>query len=280
MYQILPNTTKATTKLKNRTTFLYFFKFKDANNDGATTRQQFAEHQATCLQWLVCEYAFIGVAENSWTHAAIFKFPNVETRNKAMQKGLHSDELEAVQGFAVQITTPPSFILSIFKLLRPFAGFWNRREAKVTAEEILKTMDGEGGIAPTKGQIIRHLQNNRTSKAYMINLLQSHPKAQYSNDKSMVSGATAYYRRYGLVALRSVLMMGGNLILAGRMGKPIIEINVPSLTKGAWEGIGIMEYPTPLGIFDLEKMPGYKKSLNHRRAGLERTVLIISKKNG
>jgi hypothetical protein len=39
-----------------------------------------------------------------------------------------------------------------------------------------------------------------------------------------------------------------------------------------------MEYSNPLKIFSLEKMPGYIEALNHRRAGLERTALIISKR--
>ena len=63
------------------------------------------------------------------------------------------------------------------------------------------------------------------------------------------------------------------------MGQPIIEVKAPKLTKGMWEGILIMEYPNPLKMFTLKNMPGYEKALRHRNAGLERTVMIISKKN-
>lgn len=186
--------------------------------------------------------------------------------------------MDAIQGFGVRPTTPPNFILFLFKLLRPIGVLLSRGAEKRTANQVMEGFGKEeGGIGPKKHQIIRHLQNTRTSKAYMINLLHTYNKAQYA-DGTTISGATAYYQKYGIAALRSVIMQGGNLILAGRMGQAIIEANVPKTIKGAWEGVGIMEYPNPAKLFSLEKMPGYSKALIHRRAGLERTVLIISKK--
>ena len=74
-------------------------------------------------------------------------------------------------------------------------------------------------------------------------------------------------------------MQGGNFILAGSIGQAIMEVNVPITTTEAWEEIGIMEYPNPSKLFSLKNMPGYEKALRHRNAGLERTVVIISKKD-
>ncbi len=276
MQQLLPNP-DGISAIKNRTLFFYLFKLKKADDDGATIRQQFAQVQANCLHWLHCEYAIIGEGDDFWTHAAIFEFPNFAAVKQAIQKGISNKEVEALQGFAVRPTIPPNVILYIFKLLRPIGRLLSRNAKKRTADEILKSV-GKEGIAPKKHQIERHLQNTRTCKAYMINLLHTYKKAQYENGTT-VSGRTAYYRRYGIVALRSVLMQGGNLILSGRMGHPIIEVNAPKLTKGIWEGIGTMEYPNPAKLFTLKNMPGYQKALTHRDAGLERTVLIISKKD-
>ena len=277
MQQLLPNPDVIST-IKNKTLFFYFFKLKKADDNGQAIRQQFAKHQATCLHWLQCEYAIIGEGGDFWTHAAIFKFPNFAAVKQAIHQEISSDNVEAVQGFAVRTTSPPNFMLSLFKLLRPIGRFLSRDVKKRTVDQILETIEIERGINPKKHQIERHLQNTRTSKAYMINLLHTYKEAQYGLGTT-VSGATAYYRRYGLVALRSVLMQGGNLILSGRMGQPIIEINAPKLTKGIWEGIGIMEYPNPSKLFTLKYMPGYQKALTHREAGLERTVLIVSKKD-
>lgn len=277
MQQLLPNPDVIST-LENKTLFFYFFKLKKGDN-GAGIQQQFAKHQATCLHWLHCEYAIIGEGADFWTHAAIFEFPNFAGVKQAIRQGISSNNVDAVQGFAVQPTTPPNFILFLFKLLRPIGRLLSRNAEKRTANEILEPFEEGRGIVPRKHQIERHLQNTRTSKAYMINLLHTFKKAQYSNGNgTTVSGATAYYRRYGVVALRSVLMQGGNLILSGRMGQPIVEVNAPKLTKGVWESIGIMEYPNPAKFLTLKNMPGYQKALTHRDAGLERTVLIISKK--
>ncbi len=276
MQQLLPNK-ETIDSLKNRTTFFYFFKLKNTEENETTIREQFAQHQAKCLYWLECEYAFVGEGENTWTHAAIFEFPSFDVVKQAIEKGIHSDSIEALQGFSVRTTSPPKFILFLFKLLRPIGAFFNRGTEKPTVNQVIEIMGGEGGIAATREQITRHLQNTRSSKAYMINLLQTYKTAQYPDGNSTVSGATAYYKRYGFTAARSVYMLGGKLVLAGRMGQPIIEVNAPKLTKGSWEGIGIMEYPTPSNLIALENMPDYKKSLIHRDAGLERTVLIISK---
>lgn len=276
MQQLLPSK-EVIPALKNRTIFFYFFKLKNAANNGATIREQFAQYQAKCLHWLECEYAFIGEGENTWTHAALFEFSNFEAVTQAINKGISSNEVAALQGFAVRPTSPPKFILFLFKLLRPIGALLKGNIEGQTVNQVIEIMGGEGGIISTREQIARHLQNNRTSKAYMINLLQTYKTAQYPDGNSTVSGATAYYKRYGTVAARSVYMLGGQLVLAGRMGQPIIEINAPKLTTGNWEGIGIMEYPNPSNLIALEKMPGYKKSLIHRDAGLERTALIISK---
>lgn len=277
MLQILPNK-DTISSLKKRTTFFYFFKLNNTADNGLAIRAAFERHQAKCLHWFECEYAFVGEGENTWSHAAIFEFPSFAAVTQAIDKGISSEDVEALQGFAVRPTNPPKFMLFLFKLLRPIGALLRGSTEGQTVNQVIEVMGGEGGIISTREQVARHLQNKRTSKAYMINLLNTYKKAQYPNGNSSISGAAAYYKRYGAVATRSVYMLGGSLVLGGSMGQPIIEVNAPKLTKGAWEGIGIMEYPSPANLIALEKMPGYKKSLVHRDAGLERTALIISKK--
>ena len=277
MQQLLPNI-ESISVLQNRTVFFYFLKLKNTADNGDSIKQQFTQHHAQCSHWWNCEYTFIGAGDDYWTHAAIIEFPNFAAVENAVKDKIKSEAVEHLQVFTIRKTMPPKFILSLFKLLRPFAFFFDKSSKKLSVNNVLASFKTEGGIAPTKKQITRHLANTRTSKAFMINLLQTYPQAKYADNDSANTGATAYYKRYGFVAMRSVIMTGGNLVLAGRMGKPILETNAPEATRGAWEGIGIMEYPNPLKIFSLEKMPGYKKALAHRRAGLERTALIISKR--
>ena len=257
--------------------FFYFFKLKDPDSKGEDIQASLTEMQAKCLYWLECEYSFIGPESDYWSHAAIIQFADSESVQWAIEKDLSFDQIEAIQGFAVKRTIVPSFLLFLFKMLRPIGTLYLRKSHQIAIEERIQELNLESEIGPNTNQIKRHIENKRTSGAYMINLLQSYKRAQYPDGDRGLSGATAYYRRYGLPALRSVIMLGGKLVLSGRMGNPIVEHNAPEITKGPWEGIGIMMYPDPSKILLLKDMPGYTKALEHRSAGLKRTVLIISK---
>ncbi|MEM6804552.1 MAG: hypothetical protein AAF696_24340 [Bacteroidota bacterium] len=272
MQKLLP-ALEGLSDLNNRTLFFYFFNISSSEKAGEETKKAFNQHKAKILHWLECEYTFIGDGEDCWTHAALVQFPDLSAIEAAAQAGIKSEELEDIQAFAVKQTKVPAFILFLFKLLRPIGSLLDKGLDK---EEVLESFSG-GGITPRKDQLEKHFSNTRQSKAYMINLLQSYKIAQYPGNTT-VRGATAYYRRYGFTAMRSVIMTGGNLVLAGRMGKPILESKAPEATQGPWEGIGIMEYSHPQKIFSLEHMPGYRKAIDHRTAGLERTALIIAKK--
>ena len=264
--------------LKNRTILFYFFKLNNSALGAKAIKDKFKQVGGESLHWFECEYAFIGDSENEWTHAAIFKFASQSGLKDAVKQGINSDKIDAIQGFAVKETKPPGIALFVLKLLRPLGALVKYFSKETSIDEVIEMTENLGGIHPSKDQLTRHFQNKRTSSAIMINLLQTYKIARYPKQNNSVSGAIAYYRKYGLVAVRSVYMLGGKLVLSGRMGKPIIENNAPTLTSGSWEGLGIMEYPNPSQLIALEKMPGYQKAYLHRNAGLEKTVLIISKK--
>ena len=141
------------------------------------------------------------------------------------------------------------------------------------------TFQGESGIVPRKDQIHRHLANQRSSKAFMINLIQPYQKAQYDGlgEGSDISGGSAYFKKYGITAMRSVLMLGGNIEFSAKLGAPLLEGNAPKATQGSWAGLAVVQYPNPSKLLSLEYMPGYKSVLKHRKAGLERTALIVAK---
>ena len=90
-----------------------------------------------------------------------------------------------------------------------------------------------------------------------------------------VSGAVAYNRRYGLVAIRSVMMLGGLPAYFGRTGALVVPPRVETAAGDDWDSIAVVRYPRPLSLFMLESMPGYRAAVKHRRAGLERTALYI-----
>ena len=76
------------------------------------------------------------------------------------------------------------------------------------------------------------------------------------------------YQKYGLIALRGVLLLDGRLAFLGR----IIDE-----TYDNWNQIVIMEYPSVESFKDLVHMPGYSKATFWRAKGLLKTLLIISK---
>lgn len=265
-------------KKKNIPLLFYFFKLNDEDKNGVSLRAKMEGHGASCLHWWNCEYALIGEGDY-WTHSGVFKVSDIKSLLEASEAQVNSDAVINHQLYLAKLAMPPKTIMSIFKLLRPFGMlFDSNKPASVPA--ILESFGSEGGINPNIPQIEKHLANTRKTKAYMINLLQFKPKAIYHdlNIKLDISGAKAYTKKYGITAIRSVIMTGGGLVFSARIGEPIIESKAPKSTMGAWNSVAVMEYSNPSKLFSLKRMPGYVKALKHRTAGLLRTSLIISKK--
>ena len=277
MKQLLPSLQSFTSNEKSRT-FFYFLRLEKLA-DGNILKRKFEGFGGKCLHWWECEYTFIGDGDEYWTHAAVFKFSSAEALTVAQKSGLSSNEVLDLQLFSADVSMPSKIVTLAFKMLRPIGWFYSKSNPKGTVDDIANTFQDEGGIVPRKDQIQRHLANQRASKAFMINLLQPYKKAQYgeSEENSTISGGTAYFKKYSVTAMRSVLMMGGNLEFSAKLGAPLLEGNSPKATQGSWAGVAVMQYPNPSKLLALEHMPGYKSVLKHRRAGLERTALIVAK---
>lgn len=277
MKQLLPSLQSFTSNEKSRT-FFYFLKLKK-QADGNILKRNFDGFGGKCLHWWECEYTFIGEGEEYWTHAAVFQFSSVDALTAAQKSGLSSNEVLDLQLFSANISMPPKILTLAFKMLRPIGWFYNKSTKNITVDDVANTFQGESGIVPRKDQIHKHFANQRETKAFMINLLEPYEKAQYEegSEDSDISGGTAYFKKYGIVAMRSVLMMGGNLTFSAKLGKPLLEGSPPKATQGSWAGLAVMQYPNPSTLLSLKHMPGYKSVLKHRKAGLERTALIVAK---
>lgn len=254
----------------------YFFKLNEEDKKGIALRELMHKQGAKCLHWWTCEYTFIG-EDDYWTHSAVFEIADKEAFKKASKEQISTPSVENVQLYFAKAMMPPKFILGLFKLLRPLGILLDTRK-KPTTEQVLAAFDFEGGINPRRDQIERHLTNNRKSMACMINLLQYRPKAIYTDPsvKLDITGHKAYTKKYGIAAIRSVMMTGGHLVFAARLGAPIIENDAPKSTIGFWDDVAVMGYSDPSRLFSLKRMPGYGNALKHRDAGLLRTANIIS----
>lgn len=108
----------------------------------------------------------------------------------------------------------------------------------------------------------------------MVNFLAYRKTADYGGGATAsapVSGRSAY-RRYGLVALRTVYRTGGRMLFHGRVDA---VLRAPD-GEPAWRDIAAMRYAAPDGILSMERAPAYRAALVHRDAGLAETVVIAS----
>ena len=133
---------------------------------------------------------------------------------------------------------------------------------------------GLGGINPSEDQYRELLADEREGLVQYINLLKFKPEAEYPAGHELadtgLSGADAYMR-YGEIAVRKVEERGGRLPYLNQTEQIIIG------RSPDWDQVAVMEYPDREAFIDMLQDPEYLASLVHRDAGLERTVVIISR---
>lgn len=242
------------------------------------------------VSWRVgVEYAFVGDEAPYWTHAAVVRFPDRATLSGASAvapkvTGLEDVQAHSFQGFA----KTPLPIRVIAMLLRAIGVFleppleevevWRRRD-ELDEQAILELMSvTPGGNNPSVANIQRHLRNERDTPGYMINFIKTRERAIYDEPvrNPDVSGDVAYGRRYGFVAVRSVMLLGGFPAVAGRLGPVVVEPDAKTSAGGEWDSVAVLRYPRPSSLAKLESMPGYRDAVKHRTAGLERSSMYVS----
>lgn len=131
---------------------------------------------------------------------------------------------------------------------------------------------GAGGVNPTSASLDALRAAHGDGPVQMINLLKFRAVADYppGNDHEGSTGEEAY-GRYGEVAIRNVMGLGGRLVLMSRFDASIIGDPAED-----WDQIAIVEYPGLDAFFALADTDGYLEATEHRTAGLERTRLIAT----
>ena len=142
--------------------------------------------------------------------------------------------------------------------------------------EPARDVEGRGyrsDVMPTRASIDHLLSRPADYAPTMVNFLFYRGRADYPDGRKS-SGRSAY-RRYGLVALRTVYRTGGRLIFYGEVVEVLREAKAGP-TTGRWNDVAAMRYPNPPAILTMEQALEYRAALKHRAAGLERTVVIAS----
>jgi hypothetical protein len=222
------------------------------------------------------ERLVIGEGALHWTHAALVQGPSERVIFDALRRSARAAGLTELAGRRFHRQRLPAPARALLGLLR-LVGRWRR-----PAEPDASIFELPPGLSPSAVnpplERLREIAADRSpAPAFMINLLAYRERAEYpeGSRRKDLSGRAAY-RRYGVVAARSVALLGGSIehigSLEGGIGDP------PGLaTSGDWDELAIVRYPRLRSLVQLDQMRGYARALAHRNAGLARTALVVSR---
>jgi len=217
------------------------------------------------------ESLLIGSDPLYWTHAALAEISAAALRRAASDDS-GSGDVEAAALWLVDPQSIPAPVRAIFRCLRPLGRLLERDAAEALLHRP-EAMD-DSDINPRQERLAALAADPRDGRTTMINLLHFRDRADYRGN-GRGSGRAAY-RRYGMVAARSVAMIGGSMAHLGRLRGPLLDVGGLA-TSGPWHDLAIVHYPAPSSIVKLEAMPGYAKAVRHRTAGLARTALVVAR---
>ncbi|MEZ5995803.1 MAG: hypothetical protein R3C25_08610 [Hyphomonadaceae bacterium] len=207
----------------------------------------------------VADFAFIGADEAYWRHFMIA----VGGDHQHLPIIVEDDTKDAYVA-RIRLRTPPRLALGLLKLLVA-VGLLPKPRGETMRDA---SHTGLRADAMPSADAITRLHAQRADYApAMVNFL-----AYRRPD------GRALYRRYGMVALRTVYRTGGRLLFYGAVDEVMRDATVGP-TAGRWDEVAAMHYPNPHAILSMEHIPEYRAALAHRDTGLERTVVIASTQN-
>lgn len=131
-----------------------------------------------------------------------------------------------------------------------------------------------GPIHPRADQFRALLEGERGGPVEYLNLLAFRERARYPEGHALanegLSGADAY-GRYGEVAMRKIVERGGRIAAANQAEQLLIGAGP------GWDQMVIVEYPDRAAFVDMLLDVEYQAASVHRDAGLERTLLLITR---
>lgn len=167
----------------------------------------------------------------------------------------------------------PIFLTGTYSWLHKL-GLW--RAPDLPTDYDISTSSFDDGLGPSIGNIETLRSRPISQQPAMINFLRFAETAQYdeAENPGKLSGREAY-DQYGQVAFKAVYSLGGQLVVAGKIVE-VIKRPKGGPTRGEWDDIAIMQYPSQRAILALEQVPDYSEALVNRNAGLTRTRIIAS----
>lgn len=176
---------------------------------------------------------------------------------------LASEAFEDAFVARVRLFAPPRLALGLIRALVVF-GILSRPSIENVATDA-QALGFNADHMPSSTAIARLLARPASYAPAMVNFL------RYQGD----GAGRAEYRKYGIVAMRTVFRTGGALLFYGAVTETVRHAKAWG-AGSLWHDVAAMRYPNPAAILSMEHVPAYRAALIHRDAGLERTVVIAS----
>lgn len=211
------------------------------------------------------DFALIGADDAYWRRFLIL------SGGAADDMPLMLDDVEDAYIARVRFGAPPRLALGLLRLL-VVLGILSKPRG-----EIMRDASHTGFRAdamPNPAAIATLLAKPSSYAPAMVNFLRYRAAAEYGPAQTPSTGRAAY-RRYGMVAMRTVYRTGGRLLFYGAV-EQVVRAAKAGPTVGDWHDVAAMRYPSPPAILSMEHAADYRAALVHRDAGLDRTVVIAS----
>ena len=125
-------------------------------------------------------------------------------------------------------------------------------------------MNVENALTPNTDQMKALAEEGPGGPIYMVNLLKFKSNAEYEDGRETNLSGQAAYGIYAAEVVAHLAKVGG---------KPVIGGQVTGLTLGTvedlWDTVAIATYPNRKAMLTMIMDPAYRKSAEHRAAGLE-----------
>jgi uncharacterized protein (DUF1330 family) len=211
------------------------------------------------------EFAFIGTDDAYWTDYMMLP---PDSGVIAELKG--GTEFVDVYAAEVALTKVPPPVIGLLRAMHQW-GITKRPDGPLPEPtDAMDELENRRDILPTLDAVNDALAAPPNMQITMMNYLEYFPLEHGGKEAGRNS-----YNRYGLEAMKAVHVVGGQFLFAGQISKVLIESEHES-TPGEWDDLAAMIYPDPLAIFYMEQSESYKKALNFRDEGLERSIVIAT----
>ena len=135
-------------------------------------------------------------------------------------------------------------------------------------------MKVENKLRPNAKQMAGFLLGDTKTTIHMVNLLKFKDKAEYKDGRQTDLTGQEAYQIYAKEVQEHLLKVGGKLIFSGVVSRLML-----GEVEELWDWVAIAEYPSRKAMRSMIMDKDYRKSEEHRSAGLAGQLNIETKEH-